>query len=94
MPNDGEQRLHKEMGAGAGVKAGMGKWGAEEPPPLQRVWAAWLMADACLKGAGGRIYEHNYNERQLSVTILNLVRGRRRGAISSVKTGGLNAAVL
>lgn len=41
----------------------------------------------------GRIYEHSYNESQLSVTILNLVRGRMRGAISGVQTGRFNAVV-
>lgn len=37
MPNDGEQRLHVEMGAGTGVRAGTGKWGAEGLSPLQRM---------------------------------------------------------
>lgn len=52
------------------------------------------MAEACPKQDAGRIYEHDYNEKQLSMTILNLVRGRRRGAISGVQTRRLNAAVL
>lgn len=45
------------------------------------------------KEDNGRIYEHSDNESQLSVTILNLVRGRMRGAVSSGQVGRFNAAV-
>ena len=53
----------------------------------------WVMAGACPKEDNGRIYEHSNNESQLSVTILNLVRGRMRGAVSSGQVGRFNAAV-
>lgn len=51
------------------------------------------MAGAHLKEDNGRVYEHSDNESQLSVTILNLVRGRMREAVSSGQVGRFNTAV-
>lgn len=42
------------------------------------------------KGDNKRIYGHSHNESQLSVTILNLVRERMRGSISSGQAGRFN----
>lgn len=52
-----------------------------------------MTAGACLKEDNGRIYEHSDNESQLSMTILNLVRGRMRGAVSGGQVGRFNATV-
>lgn len=52
-----------------------------------------MMAGAPLKEDNRRIYERSHNESQLSVSTLNLVRGRMRGAVSSGQAGRFNAAV-
>lgn len=53
----------------------------------------WMTAGARPKEANGRIYEHSDNESQLSVTILNLVRGRMRRAVSGGQVGRFITAV-
>lgn len=52
-----------------------------------------MMAGLQSKEDNGRIYEHSDNESPLSVTILNLVRGKMREAVSGGQVGRFNAAV-
>jgi len=79
--------------SGAGQGLGMrGAWGGCHSWG-QRAASVWLTAGDRLKGDNGRIYEHSANVSQLSMTILNLVRGSMRGAVSSGQVGRFNTTV-
>lgn len=81
----------REVGVSGSVQGPQDEWSGGGY--LQEGGRSCVMPGLQSKEDNGRIYEHSDNESPLSVTILNLVRGKMREAVSGGQVGRFNATV-